>query len=128
MNTHLSHNKSNTMSADNGSIQSDDLTSGTQHDNDLSSVDREQVDLIDLELITVEPPVEFMHDLGPSTNPRSRPLATHTSELEHGLSKSESATYIIMLIRPFYEQFFMYCCVLFVLTYLNANYETSASQ
>ena len=79
------------MSTDNRSIQSDDLTSGTQHDNDMSSADREQVDLIDLwindqdrdiELIAVEPPVEFMHDLGTSTNPRSRPRDTHTYELE----------------------------------------------
>ena len=87
------------MSTDNGSVHQssvDDLTFDTQLDNNMLSIGREQVDLIDLELITLEPPVEFMHDLGPSTNPGSRPLAAHTSELEHGLSKSGPATYLLI--------------------------------
>ena len=88
------------MSADNGSVHEssvDDLTFDIQHDNDMLSINREQVNLINLgiddqdrniELIPVKPSVEFIHDLGTSTNPRSRPLATHTYELDHGLSKS----------------------------------------
>ena len=73
----------------------------------MSSVAQEQVDLIDLEiddqyrnveLITIKPPLEIMHELGTSTNSRPRPLATHTYELDHGRSKSGPATCIIGLV------------------------------
>ena len=87
------------MSTDNGSV--DDLTFDTQLDDSMLSINRQQVDLIDLgidyqdgdiEHIVIEPPVESMHELGTSTNPRSRPLATRTYMYEHGLSKSGPAT------------------------------------